>query len=89
MLFAPALFNASDAARREPPVSIISSNSIQFASLTSPIRFIISATLSLGLLLSKIAKGQPSFSANFLALLTPPTSGETTTVFFRRNFNFF
>ena len=41
--------------------------------------FIISETFALGLLLSIIAIGAWSLSANFLALVTLPRSGDTTT----------
>ena len=58
----------------------MSSMNIAIFPSTSPIRFITSAILGLGLLLSMIAILQSNFSANFLALLTPPTSGETTTI---------
>ena len=47
--------------------------------LTSPIIFIISDTFAFGLLLSIIAIGVFNASASFLARVTPPWSGETTT----------
>jgi cyanophycin synthetase len=51
---------------------------------TLPIIFIISATLALGLILSRIAiSSLPRRWARSLALVTPPKSGDTTTTFFR------
>ena len=53
----PNSFNALAALVIVPAVSIISSNMITFLPFTSPIRFITSQTLALGLLLSIIASG--------------------------------
>ena len=46
---------------------------------TSPIIFITSDTFAFGLLFSIIAIGRFNSLANFLVLVTPPRSGETTT----------
>ena len=46
--------------------------------------FITSATLALGRRLSIIAIGAFKNSANFLARVTPPWSGETTTASFSK-----
>ena len=61
-------------------MSIISSIKIAFLPFTSPIIFITSDTLAFALLLSIIASGVCNQFANPLALFTPPTSGDTTTV---------
>ena len=65
-----------------PAVSIISSIMIARLPFTSPIIFITSATFAFGRRLSTMAIGVLRNSANFLALVTPPWSGETTTASF-------
>ena len=71
---------ASAAFVRVPAVSTISSINIQSFFLTLPIMFKTSETLAFSLLLSTIAKLTFNLLAMYLALTTPPTSGETTTI---------
>ena len=64
----------------------MSSIKIQSFFDTSPITFITSDTLAFSLLLSIIARSQSTLFAIALARTTPPTSGETITVFLLSNF---
>lgn len=77
--FAPALIKASAAAQALLAVSIMSSTIKQSFPSTEPIMFITSGSKRLFLLLSIIAKGVFNPSAIFLALVTPPWSGDTVT----------
>ena len=86
--FAPADINASAALVSVPAVSTISSMRIQSLFFTSPIIFYTSETLAFSLLLSTIAKFMSSLLAIYLALTTPPTSGEVIMVFSREKFFF-
>ena len=63
-----------------PAVSIISSINTATFPFTSPIIFITSATFAFGRRLSIIAIGACKNSANLRARVTPPWSGETTTM---------
>src|SRR4051794_17104995 len=76
---APSSLTVSPAARRVPAVSMMSSTITAVLSLTSPITYAISATCWAGRSLLRIASSAPTFSANFLASLTRPASGLTTT----------
>ena len=58
----------------------MSSTTKQSLFLISPIIFITSETFALSLLLSTIARLALILLAMFLALTTPPTSGEITTI---------
>lgn len=80
---APSSNKASAPFMRVPPVSIMSSITIQVFPFTSPTIYITSDSFGAGLLLSIIAIGRCNLDANALALATPPTSGETTTEFSR------
>ena len=77
---APLARSASAPFTIVPAVSIISSTRITFLPSISPMIFITSETFGFGRRLSTIAIGTSILSANFLALVTLPRSGDTTTV---------
>ena len=85
-VLAPTFSKASAALVKVPAVSTISSIKIQSFPLTLPIIFKTSETLSDSLLLSTIAKPVLSLFAIYLALTTPPTSGDTIIVFPKDSF---